>query len=373
MINWTRLPSLTLNTPPRRIAVLRALQLGDLLQAVPALRALRNRFPEAEITLIGLPWAAEFVRRFQHYLDRFVEFAGYPGIDEVHYIPERSARFLAEQRAYGYDLVIQMHGSGKTSDPLALALGGRVTVGYYANEEMAHCLTLGMPYPEDWPEVLRNLGLVKLLGCTDLCTRLEFPLLAEDRREANTLLLRLPSRKGPLIALHPGARPPARRWPLERFAAVGDALAERYGARILITGAPSEEAMAREVVERMRIPALDLSGQTSLGGLAGLIAQLDLFISNDTGPAHIANALDVPSITIFGPADPRRWAALDQSRHPIMYQPVACSPCGFWECPIDHRCLRLIEPEQVIAAAERCFIETQAAQRSGARDGEGKG
>src|SRR5690348_12355226 len=92
----------------RRIAIFRALYLGDLLLAIPALRAIRSHFPDAEITLIGLPWAASFVHRYSHYIDRFVEFAGYPGIDEVPVDPERTEHFLAEQRDYGYDLVDEL-------------------------------------------------------------------------------------------------------------------------------------------------------------------------------------------------------------------------------------------------------------------------
>ena len=106
-----------------RIAILRALYLGDFLLAVPAFRAIRRQFPEAEISLIGLPWARSLVRRFAHYLDRFVEFPGYPGIDEVPVCPERTARFLEEQQAYGYDLAIQMHGSGRTSNAVVIDLG----------------------------------------------------------------------------------------------------------------------------------------------------------------------------------------------------------------------------------------------------------
>ena len=155
------------NLQPRKIAVFRALYLGDLLLAVPALRSIRTGFPGAEITLIGLPWAASFARRFSRYIDRFVEFVGYPGIQEVDADPEKCYAELEEQRAYGYDLVIQMHGSGRVSDEFALALNGQVTVGYY-EDILPAGLTAGMPYPKDEPEVLRNLGLARLLGCPNL-------------------------------------------------------------------------------------------------------------------------------------------------------------------------------------------------------------
>lgn len=335
-----------------RIAVFRALQLGDLLVAVPALRALRAQFPNAEITLIGLPWAKSFVQRFHHYVDRFVEFAGYPGIAEVDVVPERTACFIEEQRAYGYDLVIQMHGSGKTSDLFVLTLGAKETVGYYKGRAPSG-LTLGAPYPDDQPEVLRNLGLVKLLGCTGEDSRLEFPLFNRDRAEAAALLRRLPRANRPWIGLHAGARPPARRWPAEYFAAIADDFARRFGAQVILTGGPGEAATVQAVVKHMQTKPICLAGETSLGGLAALISELDLFVSNDTGPAHLANALDTPSITIFGPADYRRWAPLDLEHHPIVRKPVACSPCGYWECPIDHRCLRGVTPHMVIEVAEQ--------------------
>jgi len=342
--------------PVRRIAVFRALYLGDLLLAVPALRALRAGFPEAEITLIGLPWAASFAQRFRHYIDRFVEFVGYPGIQEVAFVPEQMLRFLTEQRAYGYDLVIQMHGSGRTSDALAIALGGRVTVGYYEGRQPAG-LTLGLPYPDGWPEVFRNLGLVYLLGCPNGYPALEFPLSAEDRHEVATLLRGLPRAARPWIGLHSGARAPARRWPAEYFATVAGTLARRFNAQIILTGSNDELMTVREVEKHMTTRAMNVVGKTSLGGLAALISKLDLFITNDTGPAHIANAVDTPSITLFGPVDPVRWASRDRARHPILRQPVSCSPCAYRECPIDHRCLRWITPDRVIAQAEALLLK----------------
>ncbi len=365
---------------PRRIAVFRALQLGDLLLAIPALRAIRAEFPQAEITLIGLPWAATFARRFRCYIDRFVEFAGYPGIDEVEVVPERAQQFLAEQRAYAYDLVIQMHGNGQTSNACVLDMGARMTVGYYPeypqvgtnvlrpsplypvnivrNEQNGggrdtSVPTLAAPYPNEAHEIERNLGLARLLGCHNLETGLEFPLFKEDYAEAVRLLYGLPSANRPWIGLHVGARPPARRWPVEYFAHVADTLAESFQAQVILTGGHGEEATVQAVAQQMKTPSFNLVDKTSLGGLAAIISELDLFISNDTGPAHVANAVDTPSITIFGPVDPERWAALDRQRHHYVRRPVACSPCSYWECPIDHRCLRWLTPDMVLNSAER--------------------
>jgi ADP-heptose:LPS heptosyltransferase len=332
--------------------VFRALQLGDMLLSVPALRALRQHFPAAEITLIGLPWASSFVARYAHYIDRFVEFAGYPGIDEVPLDDGRIAQFLAEQRAYGYDLTIQMHGSGRTSNPFIQALGARMTAGYH-EPGTPTSLSYSLPYPDDAHEIERNLRLARLLGCTDASSRLEFPLFENDFADATRLLtsLGLEHTPSPLIALHVGARPPARRWLADSFAAVADALVQRYGAHILLTGSPGEEQTVEPVARQMHMPAFTLVGRTSLGSLAALLTRLDLFISNDTGPSHVACAVDCPSVTIFGPADYGRWRPLDDTHHKTVRHPVACSPCGSWECPIDHRCLRGISPDDVLSVA----------------------
>ena len=382
----------------RRIAVFRALQLGDLIQAMPALRALRAGFPDAEITLIGLPWASSFVERFSRYIDRFVEFAGYPGIAEREVVAGQTARFLDEQRSYGYDLAIQMHGSGRTSNRFICALGARMTAGYFERPDK-DALTFGAPYPEDLPEVYRNLGLAKLLGCPAADPTLEFPLDESDYAEAAALLPHvqdtetvastsrgwgmatarvattihenktqtsygsgdpggrhaptsaLHARLRPLIGIHAGARQPSRRWPASYFALLADELVHLWHAEIILTGSTDELAIVRAVEEQMAARPINLAGKTSLGGLAAIIDSLDLFISNDTGPAHIANALGTPSITIFGPAEFWRWAPLDQPVHRMVRHPVACSPCGYWNCPIDHRCLRKLYPRSVVEAA----------------------
>ena len=162
----------------------------------------------------------------------------------------------------------------------------------------------------------------------------------------------MPRANRPWIGLHAGARSPARRWPAEYFASVADDFPQRFDAQVILTGSLDEETIVRSVAERMTTQPINLAGKTSLGGLAALISELDLFVSNDTGTAHIANAVDTPSITIFSPADYRRWAPLDRVRHPIVQHSVECSPCGYWQCPIDHRCLRWVSPDRVIEVYE---------------------
>ena len=113
----------------------------------------------------------------------------------------------------------------------------------------------------------------------------------QDRSEAVTLLSKLPRLNRPWIGIHAGARPSSRRWPAQYFAAIADELAQKYNAQIILTGSADEKEIVQAVETHMKIRPLNLAGETSLGGLAALISELDLFVSNDTGPAHIANAL----------------------------------------------------------------------------------
>lgn len=340
-----------------RIAVVRALQLGDMLVAVPALRALRQQFPHAEITLIGLPWASWFAERFCSYVDRFVEFPGWPGINETEYDGARTEAFLRDQSACGYDLAVQMHGSGEVMNQFVLALGARASSGYYVGQ-CPSGLSPAAVYPDDLPEVLRLLGIAELLGAVDPSTDLEFPITGSDRAEVAGLLPPAPS-SALRVGMHPGASAPSRRWPPDRFAGVANHLVKRWGAQVVLTGGPGEEEIAEMVALLTEAPVTNLAGQTSIGSLAALIASFDLFVTNDTGPSHIATALGTPSVRLFGPADVRRWAPLDVSRHKVLRYPVACNPCAYRVCPIDHPCLLGIQTGDVLAAAESLVMRAE--------------
>jgi ADP-heptose:LPS heptosyltransferase len=297
----------------RKVAVLRALQLGDLLCAVPAFRALRAALPEAEITLIGLPWARELVRRFDGYLDGFLEFPGYPGL------PERApdfdripAFFESAQRAH-FDLALQLHGSGRITNSVLSGLGADVSAGFFPAGETCPDERTFLAYPEDEHEIRRLLRLLDHLGIPSVGEELEFPLRQADREELAELAGATSLVPGEYVCIHPGGRS-ARRWPPRRFAEVGDALGAR-GLVPVLTGSADEAAVAADVAVAMQAPSVNLAGRTTLGALGALLAGARLLPSGDTGVSHLAAALRVPSVVVFTSSDRARWAPLDRELH----------------------------------------------------------
>jgi ADP-heptose:LPS heptosyltransferase len=306
----------TLRTfPAKRIIILRALYLGDLLCATPAFRALRSRFPDAEVTLIGLPWARDFVERLPS-LDRLVLSPGFATLPEVPFEPERTAAFFAACRAEGYDLAIQLQGSGRTTNELAAALGARCSIGFGTADDP--WMTATEPWIEEENEILRCLRLMTLVGADVSDPALELPISEEELARGGLLLAGLESTGTPIVAMHAGAKDPRRRWPVERFAQVGDELIRRFGARIVLTGGPEDRSLAEEIQASMRGSSLDLTGKTDLGTFAAVLRRVDLLVSNDTGASHLAVATRTPSVVLFGFARPERWAPLDRSLHTVI-------------------------------------------------------
>ncbi|MBW3632235.1 MAG: glycosyltransferase family 9 protein [Chloroflexi bacterium] len=293
---------------PARISVFQALNLGDLLCTTPALRAIRARFPDAEITFIGRPWAEDFLARLPS-VDRFMPFPGFPGIAES---PDAAMEIVALWPSFA--LAIQMHGSGEVSNGFVAALGATQSAGFGpAGDER---LTTVLDWVENEPEPLRWLRLAEAIGAVPAGLQTEFPLTPADRGRAAALIG--PRDERPLIGLHAGASDPSRRWPAESFAKLGDTLAEGFQARIVLTGSEQERSLTTTVQRLMDAPAIDLAGMTNLGEFAAVISAVDLLVTNDTGASHIAAATETPSVVLFGPTRPERWAPLDRRRHRVI-------------------------------------------------------
>ncbi|KWX69137.1 glycosyltransferase family 9 protein [Mycobacterium sp. NAZ190054] len=266
---------------PRTVVVLRALGLGDLLTAVPALRGLRRRYPDARITLAAPA--------------RYRALALHTGaVDDVVDTPELGPlRGIAERP----DLAVNLHGRGPQSIAALLALRPRMLLTH-RHEDFPHIA--GPQWRPDqhevdrWCQVLHWAGIV----CRADDLRIERPTGYPDRSDA--------------VVIHPGAGAPARQWPVQRFAEVAAALAAQ-GARVVITGSPAEADLVRDVQSAAHLPESAIWPVTEdLLALVALISDCRLLVCGDTGVGHIATATGTPSVLLFGPTPPRNWGPRDE-------------------------------------------------------------
>lgn len=301
---------------PASVLVFRALQVGDMLCAVPALAALRRRLLAAHIALVGLPWAQQFARRYAGLVDEFIPFPGHPSLPERASAAWAFPEFLDTVRRRRFDLALQLHGDGRITNGLVAEFGTRWQAGF--DEAGPARGDAFLRYPAHGHEIHRLLALTTHLGATSPGHRLHFPLLEADAHELAASALPLPD--APYVCLHPGARDPARRWPVARFAAVGDALAGE-GLQVVLTGSDEERPLAAEVARAMRAPAANAAAGISLGAMAALMAGAKLLVANDTGVSHIACGLGLASVIVFRASDLARWAPLDTARHRAIWDP----------------------------------------------------
>jgi ADP-heptose:LPS heptosyltransferase len=299
------------------VAVLRALKIGDLFCAIPALRAIRGALPQARIVLIGLPWARGFVQRFSHLVDGFREFPGWPGLPEIAPRIDRVPDFLHGIQQEQFDLAIQLHGSGAIVNQFIALLGARATAGFQPARSEWPKSDLFIPWPEQGLEIRRLLTLTDHLDFPAAGEHLEFPLNEADLAAGRELL---DPDAGEYACIHPGASAAERRWPVERFAVVAQALAAR-GLRIVLTGAAEAQSLTRSVAAALAAPAIDLAGKTDLGATAAIVSGARLIVCNDTGVSHIAAAVGTPSVVISTGCNPSRWAPLDTARHWVLSVP----------------------------------------------------
>jgi len=315
-----------------RVVVLRALGLGDLLTAVPALRALRRAFPRHRITLC-MPAA----------MTPLAELTG--AVDEVHEV--RPLEPLGGGLR-GCDVAVNLHGRGPQSHRVIEAIRPERAIAF-RHPEVPWSLH-GPGWVADEHEVLRWCRLLQSSGVAadpeDL--HLELPGVRRDPR---------------LTLIHPGAASRSRRWPAERFAAVARD-EEARGHTVLITGGPRERELARRVAEMagLRSGAV-VAGGTSVLDLARLVARAGRLVCGDTGVAHLATAFRTPSVLLFGPVPPSLWGPLDERRHVVLWAGLTGDPHG--SAP-DPGLLR-IPVEQVLDALDELEDRPFTGAPSGAR------
>jgi ADP-heptose:LPS heptosyltransferase len=320
-----------------KIAVLRANALGDFIFSLPALMALRATYREAEIVLLAKQWHAQFLTGRPSPVDRVIVIPAYAGVSAEPGTEENPAEledFFQRMVQEHFDLAIQLHGGGGYSNPFIRRLQASVTAGLKAPE--AEALDYWIPYLYFQPEITRYLEVVALVGASPLTLEPAIAVTQQDRQEISRYL---PPADQTLVVLHPGASDVRRRWPADKFAAVGDALAAQ-GAHVIVTGNEQEQDVTAAVVQAMRATAQDLAGRLSLGGLAGLLAHAKVVVTNDTGPMHLAHAVGSKTVGIYWAYNVMTAGQLTRSRHrPVITWRMHCPVCGAdnaWQ-PCAHR------------------------------------
>ena len=312
----------------KKIAVLRATALGDLIFALPALHALRAAYPQAEIVYLGRQWHTSFLPGRLDGPHRVIAIPPARGEHIAQGLvidPAEEPAVLPALQAEGFDLAVQMHGAGEYSNPFVLALGARHTAGL--KSQRAVPLERWLPYVYYQNEVARMLEVAALAGAPWLTAGLQphLPVLESDLTAAAPVLDRL---RPPFAVIHPGSTDPRRCWSAQKFAAVADACADQ-GFQVVITGTSMEAGRIRELEQAMRAPAVNLCDQLTLPGLVGLLSQASLFVGNDSGPLHIALALGARAVGLFWVEYILNSMPLTRERfYPLIAWNRTCPKCG---------------------------------------------
>ncbi|HLG71624.1 MAG TPA: lipopolysaccharide heptosyltransferase II [Chloroflexota bacterium] len=349
----------------RRILVIRLDLLGDMVLSLPAISTLKKAYPESEITVLSLPYAADLLELAPD-VDRCLSY----DVNRIRrpadvLTPANWREFVGlvkQLRAARYDLCLSLHG--RFACVMAWLSGCPRRYGY-SGEAYPFMLTRTLPggrYDVRQHEVLYSLRLAELAGAGVDWARPPAPKLTipqPEQRRMRHLLAEWEIRTDTLLTvIHPGAsNGSAKRWPPEYWARLANRLHEDAGAAVVVTGTPNEADVVQALVRECNFKPVVLAGQTTIQQLGALLKRADLLLSSDSGPAHMAAALGTPQATIFGPTDPAIYAPFSP-KAVVLRREMACSPCydarATAECRFGHvNCMRQLQPDEVYEACLR--------------------
>lgn len=337
----------------RKILAIRFAYLGDVILTVPAIKPLKDRFPESSICfLVGS--GARQVLENNPFVDEIITY------DPPWFYPRRNlscildyVRLVRLIRSKGFDTVIDFRGDLRNILFVVLPSGACRRVGS-AMTGGGYVLTKSVPWTQKKHKVEFHLGLARALGVN---TNTPGPMTlypdGEDRARVQGLLQEMNIRDGDFLAgLHPGGRVDLKNWDIACYAEVADVLAKRYDAKILITGGADEVTLGEAVLRSMKGEGFNLCGKLSLKQLQVLLEEMSLFVTNDTGPLHIASGANVPTVAIFGPSEVWDTGPLSQHHRVVMKDLPCRAACDTYTCRNKdyHECLKSIKPAEVLAA-----------------------
>lgn len=326
---------------------------GDAVMATPTLRAVRQRYPQAEIVAVVRPYVAEVLNGL-HFVNRLLLHDPHSNVPE-----RRGLSFVQRLRRERFDLVLLLPNSLR-SGWLGRLSGARRRVGL--NRDGRGWLLTdpvpGHPKREPHPVIDAYLRLARHLGCRNLSRRMHLATTEKDERQLDRFWKSQPEdlRNRGVVCLNPGgAYGSAKHWPVESFAALARKIAIEVGHAVLVLCGPAEKEQAREIVRQARHPHVltFASMPLSLGLTKAAVKHAELLVTTDSGPRHFAAAFEVPVVTLFGPTH-IAWSETFAPRALHLQRDVPCGPCQKRECPLGHhRCMRELSVEQVYGAAVR--------------------
>ncbi|MCM8766011.1 MAG: lipopolysaccharide heptosyltransferase II, partial [Candidatus Omnitrophica bacterium] len=333
----------------KRILVIRSDRIGDVVLSTPVIKNLRDYFPQSFIAMMVRPYTKEIVEN-NPYLDEVIVYDK-DGKDRSFLA---TLRFACKLRKYKFDLAIILHPTNRVHIISFLAgirrrVGYQKKLGFLNTDRIEEKKYLGEKH-----ELEYNLDLLHHLGIEPKDKTLFFPIDKEAEERVDLFFKKYGLDKKDFIVIHPGASCPSKIWPLENFASVSDSLMRDFGFKVLIVTDKKNSYLGQKVKNFMKYkPVL---GEFSLKELAVVLKRAKLFISNDSGPVHIAVAVGTPVISIFGRKQPglspRRWGPLGE-RDIVLHKDVGCLECFAHRCKIGFKCLRAIIPEEVLGAVQK--------------------
>jgi heptosyltransferase II len=335
---------------------------GDAIMALPALRAVRQRFPDAEIAILALPYVAD-IYRDQQVCNRCIVYDR----RGAHATFSGRERLAAELRAQKFDIALLLQNAFDAAW-IAWRAGIPQRIGY-ARDARALLLTQSVAVPKKgeipaherfyYLELLRRAGW---LECLPEESHITLSVSEQGRRRAGEFLLASGARPGAMrVAIGAGASyGSAKCWPPDRFAEVLNRVQSQIDADVILFGTTAEADVSAAITSEMRHPPINLTGKTAIVDLPALLSQCHLFIGNDSGAMHVAAAVGLPVVAVFGPTDPCGTAPVTP-RCTVVQQRPYCSPCFLRRCPTDHRCMAAVTPPMVESAARHWFSEVRPA------------
>jgi len=335
-----------------KILIVRTDRIGDLLLSTPAIKAVREVYPNAHIAVMVQPYVEEIVD-------------GNPYLDEVILYDKNGKHkeffgtlgFIFELRKKGFDIAIILHPTNRSNlIPFLAGIPERVgydrKLGFLLTKRLKDTKHLGEKHEIDY-----NFDVLRAVGIVAKDRTLYMPIKAEYERVIDRFMaLNDIGSRDIIVAVHPGASCPSKRWPAYRFGRVADELMDKYNVRIVIIGGPSDVKTVKEVQTGMLRSPMILSEEHSLGEVAALLKKCSLLISNDSGPVHIAVAIGTPVVSIFGRLDPglspQRWGP-GGPNDIVIHKDVGCEECLAHNCKLSFKCLDAITVNDVLSAAER--------------------